>query len=279
MKIPKPVILVLALTAISSLVVAYLPEIINGEVCDKDYYTGKKECPKYSPALFVIVQIAKLLDHHEGSVVGLGTIFVALFTWRLWISTNRLWSESIKAGATAKIAAEAAKLSAEISSAALVITQRAHLTVHRYTSAVAKGSTSQKTSGWDFSMNLENSGNTPANAVISGIRLQPIEPGQKIEQFGGGYPSGSPTISIGPKQTVPIVGFNGSATLTFAQAERVVAGDIKIFLCGYAQYRDIFEGSPLRETSVCMNVFIEDKTLQQSNPFRYHAHDDYNKTT
>lgn len=34
--------------------------------------------------------IADVLDHHEGTVVGLGTAFVALFTWALWRSTHRL---------------------------------------------------------------------------------------------------------------------------------------------------------------------------------------------
>lgn len=86
---------------------------VQGEHCDKNEYTNSRECAKYDLPSFVLIKIISTLDHHEGSVVGLGTLAVAAFTLLLWMSTSRLWREATRASAIAKTAANAARDSAD----------------------------------------------------------------------------------------------------------------------------------------------------------------------
>ena len=72
------------------LIFANLTAIENGEICEKDKETDKYECTKYGALPFIFVKIIKTFDHHEGTVVGLATIALAFFTWRLYWSTDNL---------------------------------------------------------------------------------------------------------------------------------------------------------------------------------------------
>ncbi len=60
------------------------------EICYKNEYTNKEECTNYRVLSFFGRRFIQILDQHEGSVVGLATIFLAIFTWRLWWSTREL---------------------------------------------------------------------------------------------------------------------------------------------------------------------------------------------
>ena len=78
------------------------------KICEKDKETQQEECSQYSAFPFVLVKIVKALDHHEGAVLGLGTIAVAFFTFGLWLSTSDLWKEATAASKIAKQSADIA---------------------------------------------------------------------------------------------------------------------------------------------------------------------------
>ena len=99
--------------ATASFVAYEWPTIERGEVCEKNEYTKQKDCTYYKTLSFILIKIVKTLDHHEGTVVGIGTMALAIFTWRLWVSTHRLWQETVRASGTAVIAANAARDSAD----------------------------------------------------------------------------------------------------------------------------------------------------------------------
>lgn len=41
--------------------------------------------------------ISEWLESHNGAITAIATIFMAVFTWRLWVSTNRLWQSGERA--------------------------------------------------------------------------------------------------------------------------------------------------------------------------------------
>jgi hypothetical protein len=91
MRIPGPVIAVFVGTVVMWTLVANWG---GGKACHKNQYTDKENCAQYSTLPFILVRITETLDHHEGTVVGIGTVFVAIFTFFLVRSTNKLWASS-----------------------------------------------------------------------------------------------------------------------------------------------------------------------------------------
>lgn len=73
--------------------------------------------------------ISEWLEGHNGAITAIATIFMAIFTWRLWVSTAGLWKETKSAGKTAKEAADAAKKAAEVAESALLKVERPYLLV------------------------------------------------------------------------------------------------------------------------------------------------------
>lgn len=60
------------------------------DVCDQDKLT-QRHCTKHHIASFVLLTVKKALSDWEPVLVGIGTLAIAAFTWRLWVSTAGLW--------------------------------------------------------------------------------------------------------------------------------------------------------------------------------------------
>jgi hypothetical protein len=61
------------------------------EVCGQDEHTQRQHCAKHHVASFVLLEVKKALSNWQPVLVGLGTLAIAAFTWRLWIATAGLW--------------------------------------------------------------------------------------------------------------------------------------------------------------------------------------------
>jgi hypothetical protein len=55
-----------------------------------------------------LARLITFLNANGSAIAALATLFIALFTWRLWVSTEKLWKESKSAAASAKQSADAA---------------------------------------------------------------------------------------------------------------------------------------------------------------------------
>jgi hypothetical protein len=62
----------------------------SAEICQKNEYTGQKECATYQTHHFVIFHIFKFFD--AVVVTAIATVILAIFTARLWWSTDKLQS-------------------------------------------------------------------------------------------------------------------------------------------------------------------------------------------
>jgi hypothetical protein len=82
-----------------ALVVLGLAAVIAGvlstsryvEICDQAKNAEQENCAMYHVALFLLLKVKEALSDLEPLFVGLGTIAIATFTWRLWVSTAALW--------------------------------------------------------------------------------------------------------------------------------------------------------------------------------------------
>ena len=229
-------------------------------------------------------QVAERLAKKDSDrwIVGL-TAFIALFTGVLavvtgflWHSTKGLWTEAARAGKTAERAASAAQTSAEIASAALVITQRAWMGLRAW--RVKQIKDNEKIAGWQFGGVFENSGNTPATNFAGGLTLMEEPVGKELEPFGRIAHEAASIGVVSPRGNTTVLSQTGTDILQFAQAQRMLAGEINVYVCTTVDYRDIFPNTPTRATSVCVQLMIDDKTLA-GDPFSYHVHHRYNDAT
>ena len=61
------------------------------EVCEQSQPSGAVSCGTQHVGLFFLSQVKNALTEFEPALVGLGTLSIALFTWRLWAATSGLW--------------------------------------------------------------------------------------------------------------------------------------------------------------------------------------------
>jgi hypothetical protein len=59
---------------------------VYGEICNKNEYTGAKECVQHHIGPFTLLWIVGVADSHNGLVTAIATILVAGFTWTLWLT-------------------------------------------------------------------------------------------------------------------------------------------------------------------------------------------------
>ncbi|HEX3653267.1 MAG TPA: hypothetical protein VHU18_10640 [Rhizomicrobium sp.] len=70
--------------AITALFVASFFVQVVREICEKNEYTGAKECAAHHLGPYSLFWIVHIIDEHNGFVTALGTLAVAAFTLTLW---------------------------------------------------------------------------------------------------------------------------------------------------------------------------------------------------
>lgn len=58
------------------------------EICEKDEYTGAKECARHHLGPWAVLGVAEFIDAHNGVVTALATLAMAAFTGTLWRATT-----------------------------------------------------------------------------------------------------------------------------------------------------------------------------------------------
>ena len=212
--------------------------------------------------------ISDFLESHDGAITAIATVFIAIFTIALAYSTKRLWREAKSASRIAKQSADAAEKSAKVSEIALIVTQRAYISGSTF-EAIPIRDEQSNIKEWQISIYWQNDGLTPANPLHIGTNLLIGE--IPLRQFGAG--ERKTPISLGRGNKTRGI---ASPNLTYEQAKQIVGNDLQVFLLGFVEYNDAFGDIPLRHTSVCMQIRVDDPTLKEQPFFRFEAYEKYN---
>jgi hypothetical protein len=156
------------------------------EICEVAEKTKEENCTAYRMLPFAVVKVGKILDDHNGAVTAVFTVVLAISTIGLWVATRKLWDagerqlklatdtsaaqsldmkESIAAG---KIAAEAASKSADLAEQALIVSQRAIVSVKTPRGEPLRNVQTKRLIGWRFWIEWINTGNTQTENIICG---------------------------------------------------------------------------------------------------------------
>src|SRR5260221_4811581 len=65
------------------LAIASLLTPFYAEVCEKNTYTGDKECAAHQITVSLLLYIGQFLEAHAGAITGIATAVLAVITWRL----------------------------------------------------------------------------------------------------------------------------------------------------------------------------------------------------
>lgn len=81
--------------------VGWLPAY--SEYCDKNEYTGAKECANYYSAFVFWFHLTKILETYSGAIVGVATVFIAWLTFEMARSTRALQDLAAQQEKTARV--------------------------------------------------------------------------------------------------------------------------------------------------------------------------------
>ena len=195
-----------------------------------------------------LLVISEWLESHNGAITAIATVFMAVFTLRLWVSTNRLWQESVSSGKTATTAANTAKESV----ISLKASERAYVFVEVHVEEPIFAGT-QMSGDFFVTIKFWNYGKTPAIIELVGanlkIQLQPPEVRSNSEEANRPLP---PSLAIASNNFYEI-----RVKLNIPSAERMemVSKKTNLYCVGVIKYRSVLN-DPC-ETVFCWNFVIE----------------------
>lgn len=265
------------------------------------------ESNKSRPRIFLKCEGA-FIDQNNGTLSTIATIFIAAFTLTLWRATSqqaRLTRDAIAAteriaegqgkdtraaiaearraaDATKLVAdgniaaAQAAKKSADISEQALHATQRAYVSAKpAWSINVSKPTDAVINIG--FWMVINNGGNTPALSLTnrSAAVFLVKKGGEKFEYAKNIDPIVVPDIktSIGPRSEITTDHHDFSIEHMAMVRDRTA----DLFLFGWLEYDDVFEGTPKHGAEWCFKISIEGKLRPGECQARFDAYDQHNR--
>ncbi len=151
------------------------------QLCLKGYeqacqgYDGvnSEERNKFGISKEIYIAVVEWLDGHEGAVVGLGTLLVAIFTWRLVATTNKLWTSGEKQMKVTAESANQAKLAAQIAETAFVSNQRPWVKINHITQrgGVGLAGADDKDGSYNLNVEVKNVGNSPAVCIWANAKM------------------------------------------------------------------------------------------------------------
>jgi hypothetical protein len=223
-----------------------------------------------------ISSISDWLESHNGAITAIGTLFIAAFTWRLWVSTNRLWIEAKDSSDTAKKSADAAKESADIAkkSAALaetdlVIGRRAYMSIdHCFSLPIPRGS-SINPQAWEFGIVWKNIGQGFARNIRAKCSIDIVNRGiTELSCFE--------TMKIddcAPFSMVPGGTFRSLTTNNFPieKWKTFTDGIIEVYICGLIHYEDAFGNHEPRFTQICTKVIIDPEVREHNLGYEHYT--------
>jgi hypothetical protein len=182
------------------------------------------------------------------------TRWLAFFTAALVLATIALFISGERNVDVARRSAFAAEQSAEVAKTALISTQRAFLFIATFETHVINNE-------FRILPQWKNSGTTPANPVTNYANWKTFTAtpptdytypdiaadGTELTSKGDG-----PSFYVGPQDAV----YAESLKIPIPWMEKVRAGEQRLFIWGWAEYRDAFEGTPIHRSEFCNEVIV-----------------------
>ena len=201
------------------------------------------------------------------ALVALGQ--ASLFVWQLRYMRRGIVDAGV-AAVTATKAANAAVEQVAITRSGTATTERAYVFCERIESVATFKPKTEEIVQWGFRSILRNSGKTPTQfAIINFNQWHAIKAGDLPGDFR--YPDYrvKDKISIGPNATMHSTTFD----LTVEQLQMIRDGEAKLYIWGWVEYNDIFDGTERHRSEFCFEIMVVGNPIYNTpDMFRYRRH-------
>jgi hypothetical protein len=225
--------------AIAVLVVLFVGSFFApyyGEICNKNQYTGQRECSTYHIALVWLGQVGESLNYYGVAISAVSTFVIAIFTGTLWVATTR---------------------QGELTEQTLVISRRSFVFPKNISPRWEIVGIPQNTAyNWRFVPIWENSGDTPTKDIIYYVDSEfinvPIPSGFNFNKLR--YTPG--TGLLAPKTQAPagIAPHPTLAPLSPQDVKDIIDRKKFLYIWGWVSYYDVFPGSKEHITRFCWQI-------------------------
>lgn len=205
------------------------------------------------------------------ALVALGQ--AGLFVWQLRYMLRGI----VDAGVAAKAATKAANAAVEqvaITRNGTATTERAYVFCERIESTPTFKPKTEEVVRWGFRYILKNSGKTPTQYAIMnvnqwhGIKIGDLPNDFRYPDYGN-----RDRISIGPDATMHSTTFD----LTVEQLQMIRDGDSRLYIWGWVEYNDIFDGTERHRSELCFEIMVVGNPIYNTpEAFRYRRHGPFN---
>ncbi len=213
-------------------------------------------------------EIGKWANAHHNAIEAVSALGSFIFAAVLTVSTIGLWIVT-------RTASNAAKKSADIAEQTLYVTQRAYVSVKpKWSIEVNKLDSSIVNVG--FWMVKENQGETPAvnmiNRTAATFLLKrdgtPFTYAKSVDHDVPEVP-----VTIGPRSDLT----TETHRFSIHHMQAIKEGTAELFLAGWLEYDDIFEGTPTHGVEWCFIVVIEGNLRPDECHARFDIHGQHNR--
>jgi hypothetical protein len=163
-------------------------------------------------------------------------------------------------------ASDAAKRSAELAEQAMLFTQRAFVHNDRFRAASITDPISKVKLRFDISWDIRNSGQTAAHDVDCVTEIWVVKP-DEAETFA--FPESLLKVPMDNGATLAPGAMVSShpQPLKLELVAMLIANKAVLFICAYAEYRDVFPGTPKRTTQICARLRLLGEPMLMDDPF------------
>jgi hypothetical protein len=214
----------------------------SASVCGYGQNTKQDNCPTYNLAFFLILQSGEIINYYGALITAFATIAIAWFTWTLRNSTERLWLASER--------------HSERELRAFVFAKAVGVTPNTLTKAYTQvQGTYEVPVSWVVCVIWENSGGTRTKNMFSHV---------SHDFFDGEMPDDFTFPDLGDQIRVPTMIGPRSVIMSGAfefkvndqRVADVSAGKKHLYIWGWAEYDDIFDGTPRHRSEFCYELFF-----------------------
>jgi hypothetical protein len=218
--------------------------------------------------LFFLGKIGEIIEQSDKVITALSGLAVAAFTGTLWWSTRKLWRVT---AATLDHAERTAirELRAYISVKEIIMDQfRSADTVGVY-GTVVEG----QVHNYRISALIENGGSTPTRKAIINVNWE-LRGDKLPNDFQ--FPDGKITeaAAVGARGTYVTPGF----FVSVADIRKIMAKEKRLYVWGWIDYNDVFEGTPRHRTEFCFDISPDEVPDGKNIYMRFPTHGRFNGT-
>jgi len=209
----------------------------------------------------------------------LGTLaFTGVLAWStvaLWRSTKHLAEGAEAQGKDITVTAAAAKKSADVAERALYATQRAYVAVTpRFSIELNEPGGPVMAVG--FWMSMENHGNTPTVHMVNKTSAAFLLKADGVE-YTYDRAVGQEAAEIPTTLGIRTATTTDKQVFSRGHIEKVIDGSAELFLSGWVEYNDVFDGTPRHGVEWCFKVAIEGRLVPDQCQARFDSQPEHNR--